>query len=642
MNQLRYRPDIDGLRAIAVLLVMIYHAFPKLLSGGFVGVDVFFVISGFLISQIILSGLAQENFSFGEFYARRVRRIFPALLVVSTTVLFVSWWTFLPFEFAELNKQILAGIGFVLNFVLWKDAGYFDIQADLKPFLHLWSLAIEEQFYLFWPLLLWVSRRIRAPLPLVIGGLGVASFFLNIGCLAVDRSATFYFPLTRLWELASGGFLAWLYQSGRWEKFTSENPWLEGDVPDVLVAAGLALIFLGAILITKSDPYPGWWALLPTTGTLLAIVGGPSSNLSRRLLSLPALVGIGLISYPLYLWHWPLLVMGKILSPVPLSDLSRFALLSGSLPLAWATYLLVELPIRRSDQPGKKVIALGCCATILASISFINYQLKGETVGNRFNVPMSDWEMHFEKQKYWDWDWQSGQKYKGNATRVLVFGDSHGYDYFKALANDKSLDLAYLHLDRRCSAFGALTKVGFEDVLSHCNQTLNMVLKSKLFKEATILLYGMDWEANFESRGAEELYLSTLAKIRLRHPGLRIALFGPKPILGRDYLTINQILRHHPSIVGLAVFLKSLVSYREADYQVVRERAEHMGVAFIDVSAIYCTGGCTFYQDGQLAYFDNNHWTEFGGKVFFEKFKASKSYQDLFYPNPNNHEVKDN
>ena len=205
-----YRPDIDGLRAFAVLSVVAYHAFPETVKGGFIGVDVFFVISGYLIGGIILRDLERGSFSFWNFYSRRIRRIFPALIVVLAGALSFGWFALLPDEYKALGKHVLGGSTFVSNFVLWREAGYFDVEAKAKPLLHLWSLGIEEQFYIFFPLLLWFCFRKKLRISFLIPVLLFVSFCFNIYLHNSDRTADFYSPLTRVWELFAGVVCAML------------------------------------------------------------------------------------------------------------------------------------------------------------------------------------------------------------------------------------------------------------------------------------------------------------------------------------------------------------------------------------------------------------------------------------------------
>src|ERR1700722_5102779 len=251
---LRNRADIDGLRALAVLAVILFHAFPNELPGGFVGVDIFFVISGYLITQIILDDLDSGNFTAASFYARRVRRIFPALITVLIVTFAFGWHYFLPMELASLGKNILASALFSANLMLLSEVGYFDVAAHLKPLLHLWSLGIEEQFYLVWPLLLRSLPPNR--LLLITGVILAASFVSNIATIAHHPSETFYLPFTRAWELMAGAGLAQ----------TSRN---DERYHDLFAAVGFAAIALSLFLINAKTPFPGWAAAVPVAGTVL-------------------------------------------------------------------------------------------------------------------------------------------------------------------------------------------------------------------------------------------------------------------------------------------------------------------------------------------------------------------------------------
>src|SRR4051812_8213463 len=204
----QYRPDVDGLRAIAVMLVLNFHGFPAAMPGGFIGVDVFFVISGFLITGIIARELEQGRFSLLTFYIRRVRRIFPALIAVLAVVLILGWFWMLPATFAQLGTDVFASAGFAANIALLLQSGYFDVESAKKPLLHLWSLGIEEQFYLAWPLLLMLAARLRLSLLAVALVLGLGSFLLNVALIGSDPVATFYLPFTRAFELLAGAVLA--------------------------------------------------------------------------------------------------------------------------------------------------------------------------------------------------------------------------------------------------------------------------------------------------------------------------------------------------------------------------------------------------------------------------------------------------
>lgn len=345
-----YRPDIDGLRAIAVLSVVIFHAFPEYLGGGFIGVDVFFVISGFLITSLILREQKEQRFSLKHFYAKRIRRIFPALSLVLGFGLVAGWICLNFMEYKQLTKHTGSSAIFITNFMLLREAGYFDNAADTKPMLHLWSLAIEEQFYLAWPLVLMFFKRLPRWLLPVLVVLLLSSFAYSLSLVFKGNlDLDFYSPLSRSWELFLGASLAFGMRRQVAVSTPSRN--MAGYV-------GLILVVMSACFLDKSMPFPGYWALPPTLGAALILFAGMQSNLNRVLLASRPLVSIGLISYPLYLWHWPLLSFARILeSQTPGLGLRLFLVLS-SFVFAWLTYQFVEKPIRYSDRCPRAVLWL--------------------------------------------------------------------------------------------------------------------------------------------------------------------------------------------------------------------------------------------------------------------------------------------
>nr|WP_260396891.1 acyltransferase family protein [Variovorax sp. KBW07] len=358
---------MDGLRAVAVLAVVVFHAFPQLLPGGFVGVDVFFVISGFLISTIILKGTADGTFSYRDFYGRRLRRIGPALAVVLLAAMIGGWFILGWRDYQNLGRHALGGAGFVSNFLLWREAGYFDASAETKPLLHLWSLAIEEQFYIVWPLLLGIAWRRRWAPGRLIAGLAAASFVANVLVAYTFSDAAFYSPLTRFWELLVGAGLAW---------WTIRRPNDLATASSARAGIGAALLLAALILIDRSKAFPGWWALLPVAGTALLISAGPAAWVNARVLSNPVAVWIGKISYPLYLWHWPILSMALIANSLqPLPPAWRVAIVASSIALAWLTYMLVERPIRFSGRLATGTLASAGC--LVAAMAATVYLLSG-------------------------------------------------------------------------------------------------------------------------------------------------------------------------------------------------------------------------------------------------------------------------
>lgn len=358
-----YRPDLDGLRAIAVLSVVFFHAFPTLLPGGFVGVDIFFVISGYLITSILQKNLESGSFGFFDFYSRRVRRIFPALLLVLIVSLAVGWQVLLANEYAQLGRHIAAGAGFMSNFALWAESGYFDTASDAKPLLHLWSLGIEEQFYLVWPLLMWLACKVRLRYFWMAGLVLLISFAWNIATVSTEPVSAFYMPHSRVWELLVGAVLATASRHqgvGRWF-----------DVPcryqNQAALLGLTLLLVAVCALSKRSLFPGWWALLPVVGAALLICA-QESWINRNILSLRVLVWFGLISYPLYLWHWLLLSFGRIVRNGELLVGERLGLLALAVALAFLTYRYIEKYLRHNGN--RTAVGLAVCMCVVGFLGW--------------------------------------------------------------------------------------------------------------------------------------------------------------------------------------------------------------------------------------------------------------------------------
>ena len=346
---MNYRPDIDGLRAIAVLSVVVHHAFPDALPGGFVGVDIFFVISGYLITTLVRDALDEGRFSLADFYARRARRILPALLVVVSAALVAGWFVQTALQYSMLGKTAAAAAMFVANFSLWQDANYFAWTSRSTILLHLWSLSVEEQFYIFWPLVLAALAafpRLVVPATLAIVG---ASFFYGLEAAQVDQSRAFYWLPSRMWELGVGGVLALL-------RLRSEN--LAAPVSLAGSLAGLCIIVVSLFALNGAMLFPGFVALAPTAGAAFVIAAGPHNWIARRVLGNPLAIFFGLISYPLYLWHWPLLSFAHALDRAE-PWIVRAALVGLSVPLAWATYRFVEIPVRLRRRISPQALGAG-------------------------------------------------------------------------------------------------------------------------------------------------------------------------------------------------------------------------------------------------------------------------------------------
>jgi peptidoglycan/LPS O-acetylase OafA/YrhL len=363
-NHNRYRPEIDGLRALAVLPVILFHAGFKWFSGGYIGVDIFFVISGYLITTIILKEKTEGTFSITGFYERRARRILPALFFIMFACLIPAWLWMVPHQLEHFSKSIVSVVLFISNIFFWRTSGYFDDAAEEKPLLHTWSLGVEEQYYLFFPILVILLWRVGVKrLTGIVFILALMSLALSEWGWRYKPMASFYLLFTRAWELLIGSLLAFavfnkpLYE--RAGRITSE----------ILSTVGLALIVISLLIFDKSTPFPSLYALLPTGGAALILGYANENTVVARLLSLKWIAGIGLISYSAYLWHQPLFSFARILTLNELSKIMYFVLISVTVLLAYFTWKYIETPFRKKEYLQKKGHIF--LFSILISLSFV-------------------------------------------------------------------------------------------------------------------------------------------------------------------------------------------------------------------------------------------------------------------------------
>lgn len=335
---MKHRDDIDGLRAVAVIAVLLFHTRVFHMFGGFVGVDIFFVISGFLITTLLLQDIGNNRFSIISFYERRGRRLLPALLLVLGVASLAANKLLLPYDARDFGRQLLATLFFCSNLLFARQTGYFDAPAEMKPLLHCWSLAVEEQFYILYPLFLFlVTRYFKKRYALAIGTVLTASLALSIHNLGSHSAANFYVPYTRAWELLIGGLLA--------VKIVPEVKSVR--LANVLALCGMGLIGYSVFAFSPATPWPGIAAMVPCLGAALIIYSGSrEQTYVRRMLSLKPAVFVGLISYSLYLWHWVIIVFAKYYLVRPLTSLETACVIAASILLSSFSWRFVELPFR--------------------------------------------------------------------------------------------------------------------------------------------------------------------------------------------------------------------------------------------------------------------------------------------------------
>lgn len=612
-----YRPDIDGLRAIAVLSVVAYHAFPSLAPGGFVGVDIFFVISGFLITGIILQAIVAGRFSCREFYMRRIRRIFPALILVLATCLSFGWVALLPDEYEQLGKHVAAGAAFISNVVLWRESGYFDAAAGLKPLLHLWSLGIEEQFYIIWPLALILASRTRRTWFLILAIAGV-SFALNVVLIHNHPVATFYSPVTRFWELMIGALLAcWSIEASAFNQVSA----------NALAALGATLVVGFTLVLSTSREYPGWWALAPTLGTA-CLIAAPHSWLNRNLLSFRPVVFVGLISYPLYLWHWPILSYLNILVPEMIGGAEQRAVkcaaITASILLAWLTYEFVERPIRYA--PAWAAGSLAISAVALFGLGVAVFMMNGVLFRTEFNTdpfrvsegmlrsPACASYFGIELAKY---DYCVIGPSTGRNRKVdLLVGDSHANGFFPGL------ELAAANLNRGSAQLGhpGCFPVLRDDAGGACTIAISRAITIAM-TDARIerVFIAAQWSHYFSAIG-DRAFRQDLDRTlgALRKAGKEVYFVHQIPELdfsARDCLRVRPISFNSPvrteCNVAISQVLDRQRAYRNAMRDILRR---HPDVHVVDPVPVMCKDGiCEAMMDGKILYRTNDHLSAQGG-----------------------------
>ena len=620
------------------MAVVGFHAFPRSVAGGFIGVDVFFVISGFLISTIILSKVEAGDFSFVDFYVRRARRIFPALLTVLVACAVAGWVLLVSSEYKTFGKHLLSAAMFVSNFLLWHESGYFDIAADTKPLLHLWSLAIEEQFYLLWPLLLLLASRRKGVVRAMTAVLAVASYGFCVYATFHTPVAAFFSPASRWWELMLGGLLA---------QHVMHRGMPGGLRGNALAVAGATLIAAALLLIDDTRPFPGWWALAPTVGTFMLLLAGPDAWLNRVVLSNRLLVGCGLISYPLYLWHWPILSFARIWQSQPLGAEARVGAIVLSILLAALTYRYVERPVRGGRQ---KRLAFGLAAFLAATgaAGGAIYAAGGfafRPVLDQVRTDIVVEEVLRQQNACADFAAMpaslaasciSHVNPSGRA-RVILWGDSHVGVWtleFEELARRKDFEF-FAFRTVGCPPLAGVRRSDVQGSGATC-ATLDLAREKfdsivKLNPDVVVLaarwpLYAHGWLRNGELlRETHFLTTDPTGVATLEGSGAALAETIPATIKQLQDRKIGVVVFKNPpelkwpvtnlrkSVADLTV---SAAEHRANSRLVGDILAPLRGIDVIDPGATLCRADCQVVIDGHYVYSDDNHLSVFGAHLF--------------------------
>jgi peptidoglycan/LPS O-acetylase OafA/YrhL len=651
-DSVTYRPDIDGLRALAILPVVLFHAFPTLLPGGFIGVDIFFVISGFLITSILLKDMEAGTYSIKHFYARRVRRIFPALSVVLFFCLALGWVVLTAVEYRSLGKHVAGGAGFVANIMFWKEVGYFDAASDTKPLLHLWSLGIEEQFYIVWPLLLYLAFKKSWNILWLIVTLAVCSFGLNVWQVGSDPGGTFYSPLTRSWELALGALLAY--------HVTRPIPLLTQLVDrhqSLVSTVGLIFILLGFFLINEKNSFPGWWALLPALGSGLLIASSRQALINRVLLSNQIVVWVGLISFPLYLWHWPLLSFARIIHSEAPSIEVRCYLVAGSILLAALTYLIVERPIRCSGKRKYLILVLSLVMLAIAVAGITVFKTRGVKSRHAgvLNADPASLEMGADRGR-----WLSECGIPLEAKLLLkscyspvdqkasyaVWGDSKGEAIFYGLAREAEVQKSprWMMIGNTIPMTGDIPRLQGRNATK--NQYAidallrNQDLKLVMLVPAARSIFGlgevytradMDASPNFEE-GVQGIGNAIRA---LEGSGKRVALLvdhpgfpDPKSCISGGLTSskfLNQFLYRKENPLCAMTYEQHMHTNERYRLLISSLKQQHPQLIIYDPTHLVCdikNNSCGISKDGQFLYSYGDHYSDYANSLIARDFLA--------------------
>lgn len=659
-----YRADIDGLRTVAVLSVLVFHAFPSLLPGGFVGVDIFFVISGFLISGIIFREVQAGTFTFADFYSRRVRRIFPALMLVLVCSAAAGWFVLLAEEYATLGKHVVAGVVFVSNILLWRESGYFDVTSELKPLLHLWSLGVEEQFYLFWPVIVLCAARWKMRVIRMAIGLAVLSFVCNIVLMQLKPVATFFLLPTRFWELMAGGILAWYLPSTRVRDFLSNSLMRFNGKSisnaDIAALLGLSLLLVAIFGLDADVEFPGWYALLPVVGAVCLILAGPSALINRCILAAPLMVAIGLISYPLYLWHWPIMAFLRN-ADRDLTPTSGIVAIALSFLMAILTFVLLEKPLRQLRGTARRnatlvllivsLLVIGGGTLLVVKKGFPGH-IDGAVVQRSAVFDLKSSPQAACQQRYrFDGDLCRSRHIDTNPDAVII-GDSHADHTYLALSEsmDQSGKTLLLLGNNGCPPLPGVrfqklecqkyTDAAFEIAARSPAKTVVLAGRGPIYMLGKA--FGEVEKAKDKQYGAilvsnprlshQEAYMASLESAfqLLTHASKHIVFVLDNPELGfhtRDCIDTRPMhffnasgVKSSDCSIPRTIFDQRNELYRQ---RVMELAKRYPNVQLVDAAEPFCDeSACRGILNGTLMYRDETHLTPAGSKLVSEKIMA--------------------
>ncbi|MEA3456830.1 MAG: acyltransferase family protein [Campylobacterota bacterium] len=624
MIEKKYISDIDGLRAVAVMAVIFYHVGYKWIPGGFVGVDIFFVISGYLITKNILFDVEHKNFSFFDFYVRRARRLFPALFVMLLVSIVFAYQLFSPVDLARFGQSLLYANMSLSNFFFMSEAGYFDAGSDIKPLLHTWSLSVEEQFYLIWPFLLvgllWFRNKRYLLIFLLLST--IISAYASFAVTEKNPSVSFFMLPFRTFEFSIGALVIWA------ELFKFRQKYLY----DFLTMLGLGLILYSLLIFTHTMQFPGYAALVPSIGAGLVIYASRFS-VAGSLLRHKVAVGIGLISYSIYLVHWPFIVFYKYWKFGTITHLEKMMFIAASFILGYVLWRYVEKPWRLKKADDSKTHFTFIVPALMLLIAFIAANIWGyKGFPDRYpeEFQISTEELMVERNRYWskqqDADLLKGQKGEDS---VIIMGNSYGIDLIYALKeNDSKLNIEFLSTTFLCSNFGTIPND--DDQIEKCSNIKNKNFANQKWKTIDRVYLHDNWTV-FDL----DKLKNSLAEIRaLSHAPIYV--FGPK----MDYAKqIPDIVKRHMRMSSINTFSQKFQNgYRIEQNEQLKSMFANSyyadnNIYYVDMMLSQCgeeLKGCEIISsDNQkFLFFDGGHFTKEGAYQFGKKLK--KDHPELF------------
>ena len=604
---MRYRREIDGLRAVAVLPVILFHAGFSVFSGGYIGVDVFFVISGYLITSIIIKDIEGNNFSLADFYERRARRILPALFFIVLLCLPFSYFWMLPAQMEEFMRSVVAVVLFSSNILFWREENYFSTVSDFKPLLHTWSLAVEEQYYLIFPIFMMAFWRLgRLRVFCMVAAAAILSLLLaDFGSRAMP-TATFYLAPTRAWEILAGSICAFItaYKTQRSNNFLS--------------VTGLSFIVFSIFYFDSNTPFPSTYTLFPVVGTALIILFSSNDNFVGRFLLLRPFVGIGLISYSAYLWHQPLFAFAHLRSFTEPSFRLMALLAVASLLLAWATWHWVEQPFRRRSDPvlstQRGVFAASCAVGgVIAAIGIAGHLGKGfdwrlneterQLYATAIPSPMRD-RCHFGRNSSFG-VLDSCEYFDGNAD-VAIYGNSHGVELAFAIAEELriySRSLVQYTIGGCQAGFRRETEI-------YCSEFYKTRL-DHIKESPNIRNVILTFRAEISSSDVA-ISIVDLANHLLEN-GKNVIVVVQAPTLERD---ISLYMKESFSTEKSNISSRRLSGWLEINDSVYASMGGlHPDVKLFDIASDFCDSSvCFAIRDHEALYFDDNHPSVYGAR----------------------------